>query len=65
MKKVYFTEKFPSISHPVYCEIRNENPESFGYGHVEYWNAFHDVTEMKDFLSKLFKDSSIVYLPMR
>ena len=63
--RVHFTTKFPSVSHPVYCEVRNEDTNSFGYGHVEYWDAFHNVDEMKDFLCKLYKGDKVVFVGMK
>lgn len=63
--KVHFTDRFPSVSHPVYCEIRNENYNSSGYGHIEYWNAFRNEKEMREFMHKLFSRDVLLFVGMK
>ena len=55
MKLVRFTTRFPSISHPVYCEIQSDA------GQIIYWNAFHTIDEMQSFIRKLFYNETVVF----
>jgi len=55
--KVYFTKRFPSSSHPIYCECR-ENSQ------VIYWNAFESLERMQSFMEKLYYDYKVVFQSM-
>lgn len=55
MKQVKYTTRFPSVSHPVYCEIHNDQ------GHIIYWNAFHTVEEMESFMRRLYYNETVVF----
>ena len=57
--RVDFCDTFPSISHPFYAEIQDDN------GQVYYWNAFRDFEEMEDSILSLFYDKRVIFHKMR
>ena len=57
-RTVYYSKKFPSISHPIYCECRNSE------GQVYYYDAFTSYKDMESFLHMLFKNDILQFISM-
>ena len=59
MKLVRFTNKFPSISHPIYAEVQNND------GQIVHYNAFQTQEEMENYYRRLFYNETVMFKRMR
>lgn len=59
MKTVRFTNKFPSISRPIYAEVQDMN------GQIVHYNAFQTREEMENYYRRLFYNETVMFKRMR